>query len=1267
MATQYSNKPIVTNGLVYALDFGNQKSYVSGSIFGNNLKYSPTTSSFLRAGNPGGVNVVNNLGQFTIDGTTGSFVTLNMPSNPIAYGGVFTLMYIGKPKSGNSGYFYGAFDGGWPLFGFSSQEFDAGGYYTGRTYSGDDSLKFVTVLHSSGSYEYFINGIPYAPTGFSGGSSSPDNPPHLSGRTSTTNHFTGSLGCFLVYDRKLTADEIWQNYQILAPKYGLTVPAKSYTLDPNAYLFLSQSGITDPIITSSINTFVLGLKSASLWDKMVGIYPFVGTGSAGVNLTGSHRWNLKEPSTVTYGLTFTGSWQGSTSGSTPSGSNTNITIGQVTPKRTTQNGASTFIDQNNAHISILSYDTPTSSSMLAGTGMTREVAVSTLAGDYGTPAAAYSVRKVRTAYSGALMDVRRSIDNVTQSIGYVSNGDLDTGSLLDWVLPGRSTLPGTYSGLAAAYSLRKVSGSYTGSAIDVRRDSDNTTSSISFNAAGNLDTGALLAFVTGSANTGSGFVAQWYDQSGNNRHATQTATGSQPLIVSSGSLVTENGKPAIEFSNARATRLKSPAFTGGSVDSSFSVVRTNVQNQVFFDGDTTNNISFWNTSTTDSLRVYAGAVDIQANIFTLNKQHLVTAIITGSNSIIAVDNDVRTGLNLGTNIRNGITIGSHGDLISVGNAFTGNFQELVVYETNQSSSRSLIENNINNYYSIYTSSNAGYVARWYDQSGNNNHATQTTTARQPQIVTSGSVETQTSSGTVKPAIKFDNASGQFLSTSTINNVRSVFATLRRRIALTDYIFWLGAPTDTDDYHPGNGLNPTWLSSFSSNAGVKNGSNKVNGVLQNLLSTSQVDALVNLSLINSASITSRVQGIGAGNNNNQASRCWDGHWSELTIYTSSQTANREPIEYGINNYYNIYPQTSSFTTSSFAIYATSGSVSASLNNDLVSGISSTGPLGFITVSRTGSNSLTIARNGVTSSFAVPASGALSTGIYLGAINNNGLALANSPLNLSFASIGTGLNNTEIVTYGSLVNALQYGLMRNIDSDYLSILNYATSSGYTLPSTRTQAAQNALLIDLKAAGIWNKLDVFYVFASDGDVNFATLNWKNLTSNKVTGQDSLVPNAGIYIKTTNNVFTNFNPTSGVNYKALNASRYIYVYSFTAGNQLDGSGGLSNGNRMIYANSADQYINNIGPTSAINLAGTRSLKSYHITGSSLFFSNGNTTGSRSYSGTPSVVDANQSIFNSGGGYSNGIPSMYAMGASMINENPSFISAFDLYMSRIS
>jgi hypothetical protein len=132
-------------------------------------------------------------------------------------------------------------------------------------------------------------------------------------------------------------------------------------------------------------------------------------------------------------------------------------------------------------------------------------------------------------------------------------------------------------------------------------------------------------------------------------------------------------------------------------------------------------------------------------------------------------------------------------------------------------------------------------------------------------------------------------------------------------------------------------------------------------------------------------TTPILSIGSEN----GSQLYKNKMQEVVFYTTDQTTNREAVEYGINNYYNIYPQTSSFATSSFTIQAHPPLLSGAINNKLTSGIPSSGPLGLITVSRTGSNSLTIARNGVTSSFAVPASGALSTGIYLGAINNNGL--------------------------------------------------------------------------------------------------------------------------------------------------------------------------------------------------------------------------------------------------------------------------------------
>jgi hypothetical protein len=51
-----------------------------------------------------------------------------------------------------------------------------------------------------------------------------------------------------------------------------------------------------------------------------------------------------------------------------------------------------------------------------------------------------------------------------------------------------------YPNAAAAYSLRKLRTAYTGNAIRVRRSSDNTEQNIGFDVNGNLDTVSLLAF-----------------------------------------------------------------------------------------------------------------------------------------------------------------------------------------------------------------------------------------------------------------------------------------------------------------------------------------------------------------------------------------------------------------------------------------------------------------------------------------------------------------------------------------------------------------------------------------------------------------------------------------------------------------------------------------------------------------------------------------------------------------------------------------------------
>ena len=75
----------------------------------------------------------------------------------------------------------------------------------------------------------------------------------------------------------------------------------------------------------------------------------------------------------------------------------------------------------------------------------------------------------------------------------------------------------------------------------------------------------------------------------------------------------------------------------------------------------------------------------------------------------------------------------------------------------------------------------------------------------------------------------------------------------------------------------------------------------------------------------------------------------------------------------------------------------------------------------------------------------------------------------------------------------------------DTDYSAVLSYAATQGYVLPSESQQILQDSLVKDLKTAGVWDKLDVFYVFATDGDSDFATLNWKAPSSFQSTKVNS------------------------------------------------------------------------------------------------------------------------------------------------------------------
>ncbi|HEY8968997.1 MAG TPA: hypothetical protein VIM64_07885, partial [Puia sp.] len=99
-----------------------------------------------------------------------------------------------------------------------------------------------------------------------------------------------------------------------------------------------------------------------------------------------------------------------------------------------------------------------------------------------------------------------------------------------------------------AFSLRQLKSTAT-KAIQVRRSSDNAVLDIGFTAGGDLDQAALLAFTGGN----DGYITTWYDQTGNGHDALQATVSKQPMIVTAGTVMLQNGRPICDFNGTSST------------------------------------------------------------------------------------------------------------------------------------------------------------------------------------------------------------------------------------------------------------------------------------------------------------------------------------------------------------------------------------------------------------------------------------------------------------------------------------------------------------------------------------------------------------------------------------------------------------------------------------------------------------------------------------------------------------------------------------------
>lgn len=239
----------------------------------------------------------------------------------------------------------------------------------------------------------------------------------------------------------------------------------------------------------------------------------------------------------------------------------------------------------------------------------------------------------------------------------------------------------------------------------------------------------------------------------------------------------------------------------------------------------------------------------------------------------------------------------------------------------------------------------------------------------------------------------------------------------------------------------------------------------------------------------------------------------------------------------------------------------------------------------------------------------------------------------------------------------------------DADYQAVLNYATTQGYTLPSAGQQTLQNQLVVDLKAGGVWNKLDTLAVFATNGNIDFALIDWKRLSQYTAVNSPTFTTNEGFTGNGTSSyVDSNFNPsTSGVNYTLNDASRYFFPHAFVSTGRIDGTTTTAV-NSIVRSLLATQRINSGSGNLSVSFDYTAVVnpKSIHrtsLTSVDLFNGTSGTTGVQT---SVSVLNSNQFVLRSGTSFGSHTASAYAMGASLVAENTAFVNAYNTYKSAI-
>jgi len=229
------------------------------------------------------------------------------------------------------------------------------------------------------------------------------------------------------------------------------------------------------------------------------------------------------------------------------------------------------------------------------------------------------------------------------------------------------------------------------SPIDDAGSSSATNLGQFLNATGYTDADNLI-------NIADGFVDTWTDQSGNSNDAGQNTPESQPQIFDSSSptdLIKENGKSALSFDGSNDfLSLTSTASTNSVCQILVSVYDTSVSTLKMPLGGG----SFWQHYGGNRMRIRTTSGDVSFITGLTNGDQFLCFMNANSGAYTAhLNGTSKFSGNRGSWYINQIGRGLNNNTY----AFDNVIQEVILYESDQSSNRSDIETNINSDFGIY--------------------------------------------------------------------------------------------------------------------------------------------------------------------------------------------------------------------------------------------------------------------------------------------------------------------------------------------------------------------------------------------------------------------------------------------------------------------------------------------------------------------------------------------------------------------------------------